>query len=117
MEAGAKTLIDTIMKPENLYIVIGVWILITTLHRVVPELKSKAWWARVQPVLPLVLCNAAMWLPGVAQAEMSTGDKFILGTILGFSVGHAHKVVKQFGFGQDERIKNAKLAKQGKIVQ
>ena len=105
MEAqAAQSLINTILLPANLAVVVGVWVLITTLHKAVPELKGKGWWARLQPVLPLVLCTAALWIPGAAQADQSAADRILLGLLLGFAVGHAHKIVKQTGMGADARI-------------
>ncbi len=105
---AAKTLMDTVLEPANFAVVVGVWVIITTLHKMIPELKGRGWWARLQPVLPLVLATAAMWMPGVAQASMTFGDKVLLGLLLGFAVGHVHKMVKQTGMGKDERIANGK---------
>lgn len=105
MEAGAQTLISTVLAYENLAVVVGCWIVITTAQRAAPEFFKRPIVARLLPIFPLVLCTAALWLPGVAQAAMSIGDKILLGLLLGFAVGHAHKIITQAGLGKDARIK------------
>lgn len=104
MEKGAIDLVNIILKPENMAVVVGVWVIITTAKKAVPEFMSHPILVRILPVIPIVLCVAAMWLPGVGQTDMAVGDKILLGLLLGFAVGHAHKVVKQAGMGKDARI-------------
>ena len=101
---AAQTLIGVVLKPENLAVVIGVWVILTTVKQVIAGIVEKAWWARIEPILPLVLCTAALWVPGAAQAGMSLADKLLLGLLLGFAVGHAHKIISQTGMGKDDRI-------------
>jgi hypothetical protein len=97
---GAQQLVDLILKPENLIVVMSAWILISTATKAFPKLATNRQWKRLLPVLPIVLCEAAMWLPGVAQETMSIGDKVLLGCILGWAVGHTHKMVKRTGMGK-----------------
>lgn len=103
MEQGAGQLIAIVLKPENLAVILGVWIVLTTAQRVLPELFAKPLVVRLLPLMPLVLCIAAMWMPGVA-APPTVGERVLLGLILGFAVGFVHKLVKQTGLGQDARL-------------
>jgi len=105
MEAqAAKSLTDTILQPENLAVVVGVWVLLQSIAKAMPKLSANSLWARIQPLLPLVLCVAALWIPGAAQEGMSIADKLWLGLLMGYFVGHTHKIMNQTALGRDERI-------------
>jgi len=94
-----------IMRPENLITVLGVWILLDAFRRSVPKASTSGLYARLVPWMPLVLCIAAQWLPRVGIVDAALGDKVLLGLVLGFAVGHAHKLIAQSVLGKDERIK------------
>jgi hypothetical protein len=89
------TLTDVVLNPENLAVVTGVSIVMVTVTRAVPELVATTWWARVRPLLPPLMCIAALWLPGVADAQMQTGDRALLGLLLGVFAGQVHKILNQ----------------------
>lgn len=102
--AGASKLLDIFMRPENLLLMFAVWAFIGTAKKALPDIAASAVFARIAPVLPLALCVAAMWMPGVQQASLGVGEKVLLGCVLGFAVGHLHKLTKQTFLGNDERI-------------
>lgn len=103
MEAGASQLIAIVLAPTNLAIIVGVWVLLTTAQRVGPEVFARPLMVRLLPVLPLVLCIAALWLPGIT-APATIGERVLLGLLLGAAVGHAHKLLVQTGLGRDARL-------------
>lgn len=95
-----------LLQPQNLLIVGAVWTALQTLRKVLPKLTSHHIYARLAPVLPLVLASAAVWLPGAVADGTTVGSKVLLGLVLGAMVGHTHKLLKQTGLGQDRRIKS-----------
>lgn len=94
---------EYLMRVENLLIVAAVWVVMSTLRRVWPELGEHHLWARFSPVMPLVLCSAAVWIPGVVDG--TPGMKVLLGIVLGAMSANAHKIFKQTALGRDQRIK------------
>lgn len=106
METKAvQTLIDMILKPENISVMTACWVVMAAIKRAAPELSRAGWWARLQPVLPLFLCIAAMWIPGIEQESLGAGDRVILGIMLGGATGHAHKLFGQTFLRRDKRLK------------
>jgi C4-dicarboxylate transporter len=104
MEMGTTVLVDILMRPSNLILMTAVWALIGSLKKAAPELNNSAAFARVAPLLPIVLCIGAMWIPGVEHESMGVGERILLGCVLGFAVGHVHKLTRQTFLGKDERI-------------
>jgi hypothetical protein len=97
-----------LLRTENLLTMIGVWVLIGAFGQVFPSFSDRAGWARFQPLAPLALCELAVWIPGLQPEDMGLGARVMLALCLGFGVGHVHKIIKQTGLGDDERIERAK---------
>lgn len=108
MENATAAFTDYLFQIENLLIVAAVWTLLTTTHRMFPKIKAHSVWARLAPAAPILLCSAAVWIPGAADSAMSVGSRIMLGITLGAMTANAHKILKQTALGQDARIKNGK---------
>jgi hypothetical protein len=93
------------LNPENLAVVTGVSIVLLTLTRAVPELVAASWWARLQPLISLLICTAALWLPGVADARMSIGDRVLLGLLLGLLTGRVYEILGRMIVGRHRRTR------------
>lgn len=102
--SGASELIDYLMKIENISIAVAVWVLLSVVTRVFPKLKAHPMWARLAPALPILLCSAAVWIPGCADPELGVGSRIFLGIILGAFAANAHKIFGQTVLGKDARI-------------
>jgi hypothetical protein len=100
-----KEFLSYLVQTENLLIVAAVWVLISAACRAFPRLKAHRLWARIAPVLPILLCSAAVWIPGCADPELGIGSRILLGIVLGAMVANAHKIFGQTVLGKDERIK------------
>lgn len=75
------------------------------LKRFFPDLEQQSWWARVKPVVPVVLCALlanipALQPPGVTGAASLT----MTGAMLGMANAWGYKVYKQSVRGQDKAI-------------
>jgi hypothetical protein len=102
---GAAQLIDHLMRVENLSIAVAVWVLLSVTLRVFPKIKRHRLWARLAPAAPILLCSAAVWVPGVVDDSLSIGSRIVLGVLLGAISANAHKILGQTVLGKDERIK------------
>jgi hypothetical protein len=95
---------DLLLRPENLYLMAGVWILLEVLKRVAPRLVAHQLYIRLSPLLPLALCCAGVWIPGVADPAATAGIRILVGLVLGYTVAHSHKIVTQGILGRDPRL-------------
>jgi len=101
-------LTDLLLKQEHLYLMAGVWVLLETIQRALPErITAHQVWVRLQPVMPIVLCLGGVWLPYVMPRGDPVGQHIMVGLILGYAVGHSRKIVFQGAFGIDSRIAHA----------
>jgi hypothetical protein len=96
-------LTEILANPLNLLIIVGAWAVVKTLTMAIPELADRPWFARLLPVLPLALTSGFVWIPGATEAA-GVGERIMLGLVLGFFVGHAHKIIGQTALGRDRRI-------------
>jgi hypothetical protein len=97
---GAQQLMDLVLKLENLMVVVAVWVVVNRFSKAFPKILRMAVVRKVWPLVPLVLCISAMWLPGIAQSSLAIGDKILLGLVLGGAEEIAHKVLKKWLGGQ-----------------
>lgn len=99
---AAASLDDVLLNPLNIALSAGVWTLIKTLDRVFAGSKAEATWARLLPLLPLLLCMGGYFL--IAPEDLSVGIKLAIGFFIGASTAHGEKALKQSAFGRDTRI-------------
>lgn len=101
-------LTNTLMQTENLYLMAGVFALLETLSRILPENISKhPLYIRMTPVFPVILCSGGVWLPGLGIPGMHASERILFGLILGYAVGHTYKMAMQSIFGKDSRLSKA----------
>jgi hypothetical protein len=102
---GAAELVDYLMRVEHLLVVAAVWFLQSVFCRVFPRAKAHKLYARIAPVVPLLLCSGAVWIPGVVSDDIGIGSRIFLGVVLGALTANAHKIFGQTVLGRDDRIK------------
>lgn len=112
MEAQAiSALSKLILTPENLGIMVASWFLISISRTMFPNFYAKPVVIRLLPVFPLVLCMMFIWLPGLTPEGTTWGWKIILGIVLGWGVGHLHKVLNQTVLGKSASLEKAAASK------
>jgi hypothetical protein len=100
-------ILEIVMDPRNVGVIAIAAAVITFTYRVLPpRIRTSGWVARVLPVLPVPLCMAIVWIPGLeVTAELGAGDRLALGAALGCGLAWGYKVLRQSIMGRDERIK------------
>lgn len=98
-------LIDHLMRVEHLSVSVAVWILLSLVAKIFPWLKAHHVYARLAPALPILLCSAAVWIPGIVAPGTGVGSRIMLGILLGAVAANAHKILGQTVLGRDDRIK------------
>lgn len=104
METGTAQFIDYLMTVPNLLIVSSVWILQGSVAKAFPSVRDHHLYARIAPVLPIVMASIFVWVPGAVVADVSIASRVFLGITLGFLSAHGHKLFRQTALGQDQRI-------------
>ena len=105
MEKGTAQFIDYLFTVPNLLIVSSVWILLGRVRKSLPKVKATAFYARLEPLLPIILASAAVWVPGAVEDTMTIASRIFLGVVLGFLAAHGNKVFRQTALGRDRRIR------------
>lgn len=82
----------------------GVWVLLETLKRVLPPIPAGHWWWRISPILPILLCSAGVWIPGIEPEDITPISRILTGLIIGYAVYHSHKVVFQAVLGKEDHM-------------
>lgn len=90
-------------RPEYGALLLVVGTLLQIFVKLFPRFWSTDFGSRLLPLAPLLLCAAAVWVPGLAPADLSSLDRIVLGIMLGGTAGQTHKVITQTGLGRDSR--------------
>lgn len=96
--------VDYLLRPEHALVMCAVWVVIGLVKRVAPCLESNRTWLRMLPVMPIILCSWAVWVPGLVEG--TPAERVLLGLVLGSFCGHMHKFIRQSVFGNDKRIRD-----------
>src|SRR5687768_11999458 len=82
---------------ENAGTLVAIWLLLTLVGRLAPELKAHHWYARIEPALPFALGVAAVFIPGwIDDPELvGVGAKIKHGITLGGLAMGLHKLWRQ----------------------
>lgn len=93
----------------NVLLIFAVWAAIQTLRRVTPDpwFEKRAPLGRLLPVLPLLICGVAVWIPGPwLSGDESVGQKIVLGVVLGALAANFHSIAMRFGLAKLLRLED-----------
>jgi hypothetical protein len=93
-----------LLTTENALIMAAVSVSIHTVQLFTPQLEHNSTWGRLLPALPVLLCSAAVWFPGLVDGGI--GQRVLLGIVLGAVSGQSYKVLRQSILGDDRRIRH-----------
>jgi len=100
VQAAAMFDVSKLLTHWNALLIVAVWIAIQSTKRAMPD----EWFdngkpaARILPLLPLIFCNIAVWLPGPWLSPDETwGQRIILGTVLGALTANMHTIASRLG--------------------
>lgn len=96
-------LLEVLAQWQNAAIMVAASAIIATARKSLPEFFKKNWVIRLEPVLPFVICEAAVWLPDL-RADEGTGSTVMLGLVLGAFSSATYKIYKQTVRGKDSRV-------------
>lgn len=87
-------LLDVLMQWQNAGIaVVSMW-LIDKVKRAFPHMLENEWVVRLMPFSPVLLTSAMVWLP-VHDPVPTSGERILLGLILGAVSGWMYKLIRQ----------------------
>lgn len=86
-------LTEILARPEHAMAMVASMAIIEAVKGSFPSIKSDQSIARVMPLVPVVLCSIAVWLPGVTEAQ-PWGSRVLVGLVLGFASGHVYRMFK-----------------------
>lgn len=103
-------LVGYIATLPNLLICAAVWSCIQLVTRTWPQYFATKLALRIKPFAAVVICVGLCLMPGVQPADLSSGNKVLLGVVLGSFAGQVHKVIKQsiFGHGVERKAHKEK---------
>lgn len=99
--------LDRLLTHWNVLLVVAVWALIQSVRRTAPAhwFAKRAPLGRLLPLLPLLLCGAAVWIPGPwFKGDESVGEKVVLGIVLGALTANFAGIASRFGIAKVLRL-------------
>ena len=93
---------DVLLNPMNAAISTAAWFIIGGLTKAFAGSRAEKVWARLLPLLPLLVCAGLYFL--AAPVGLTFSEKLMMGLMLGALTGHGDKALKQTVRGQDDRI-------------
>ena len=113
----AAPLVDILTRQGSWMLMAGTWIVIQMVIKFIPDrIYNAPWFVRLQSILPILLCSAGVWIPGIVPDGATVGEKILTGVILGYAVAHTYKIVLQSVLGRDRRIAESKAKRKSATV-
>ncbi len=101
---GSVKFTSILVRYESLMITGATWVLIQTFWKTVPNIANHPILARLKPMMSVILCTGAAFLPSFRLEGQRWDEMLLYGIVLGSSTSYAHKILSQVGFGKDRRI-------------
>jgi hypothetical protein len=95
--AGAFFDLKNLLVYQNVLVIISSWFIITTLRKTFHGFFTDGLGRKLLPLMPIVTCEAMVWATIKWQPDSSTGEKILLGLVLGAMTANAHTVLRKFG--------------------
>jgi len=99
-----KQLSDVFLLPANLLIVGATLSILIAVKKMFVKATDTSLYARIEPLLPVVVATVLVFLPREAVEPMKWGDRIVLGVGLGMFASLAFKTWRTSIMGSDERI-------------
>jgi hypothetical protein len=96
---AAPDLFSMLISPWNVLLMVAVWTIIQVARRLMPLPFTKGQpFAKLLPIAPIAMCQAAMWIPGPWMTGAETlGQKLVLGTVIGACTSNLHSILSKVG--------------------
>ncbi len=89
-------IVETLVTPQVLALAGAIVAVLFGIGKAFPELRKKAWWKKILPLMPLVLGVGGAFLPGViAHDEGMWGTLVLAGLFSGFMAAQGRKIFKR----------------------
>lgn len=95
--AGAFFDLKHLLTYQNMLIVMATWNVIELMKRLAPDFFRGKVGSKLLTLMPMIICQALVWITVKWQPESTPGEKIVLGLVLAFLTAHAHDVLKRFG--------------------
>lgn len=100
-EVIAASLFDLgkLVSHWNALLMVAVWTLIQLVRRLFPgALTGSSTLTRFMPLAPILLCCAAVWIPGPwLSSDETWGQRLVLGVVLGALTSNIHNLLSKLG--------------------
>jgi len=106
---GAFFDLQNLLTYQNVLVVIAAWFVIETAKKIGPDFWRSKPGSRLLSLMPMTVCQALVWVTMPWQPDSTTGEKVVLGFVLGFLTAHAHDVLKRFGLHEYVPVLGRKL--------
>ena len=101
---GTIQFTEVLLRYESLMITSAAWVIIQAGSKGWPAFSKSSIGARLKPGASIVICTAMAFLPSFRLEGQEWDEALLLGIVLGSGLSHAHKILKQTGFGDDADI-------------
>jgi hypothetical protein len=108
-QAGAFFDLKNLLTYQNVLVVIAAWFILETLKKLAPDFWRGKVGQKLIVLMPMVICQALVWVTVTWQPETSPGERIVLGLVLAFLTAHAHDVLKRFGLHKYVPVLGQKL--------
>lgn len=102
--SGTVKFTNILVRYESLMITGATWVVIQTFWKAVPNIANHPILARLKPLMSVILCTGAAFLPSFRLEGQQWDETLLYGIVLGSGTSYAHKILAQVGFGKDHRI-------------
>ena len=89
--------LKNLLTYQNVLVIIGAWFVITTLRKMFDKFFTANPGKRLLPIMPILVCQAFVWLTVKWQPTSTWQEKILLGVVLGACTANAHTILRKFG--------------------
>jgi len=74
---------------------VGAWFVIWVLLKVFPAMSTNYWAKKLKPLYAVILCQGAVWIPGLLVEDAGIGGRILIGFWCGFLASFGYQIAKR----------------------
>jgi hypothetical protein len=88
-------MVATLWNDRVVMMAVGAWFVVWVLLKVFPAMSTNYWAKKLKPLYAVILCQGAVWIPGILVEDAGIGGRILIGFWCGFLASFGYQIAKR----------------------
>lgn len=88
-------MVGTLWNDRVVMMAVGAWFVVWVLLKIFPAMGTNYWAKKLKPLYAVILCQGAVWIPGLLVEDAGIGGRILIGFWCGFLASFGYQIAKR----------------------